>query len=253
LAKRLSEPDLVLPVLYCLYGAEDNTLSTSDLSICLRDLLQPQGEDTAPLRNRADDKFSQLVRNLISHKKLEKLGFCTYRSASPSGLLTMTDVGHAYLSRNLELLEYLVENGFPYDETSVVLSQIDPETTEQLVPAVFSESVVREGYTRQAEYTVAVRSNKLRDAAIQYYSRDGRITCLACGFDFEAFYGKHGQGFIEIHHVKPVVAYNESDIDKTIAEALDNVIPLCANCHRMVHRRRERMLTLNELRQIIND
>ncbi|MCO5315921.1 MAG: hypothetical protein M9938_07150 [Solirubrobacterales bacterium] len=32
----------------------------------------------------------------------------------------------------------------------------------------------------------------------------GRLECEACRFDFSAFYGERGQGFIECHHLLPV-------------------------------------------------
>ena len=38
----------------------------------LRLILKPSGEDTKQLKGRSDDKFSQKVRNLKSHRKLEK-------------------------------------------------------------------------------------------------------------------------------------------------------------------------------------
>ena len=28
--------------------------------------------------------------------------------------------------------------------------------------------------------------------------------CMACGFDFESVYGKHGKNYIEVHHVVPL-------------------------------------------------
>ena len=34
--------------------------------------MSPEGEDTIILANRSDDRFSQKVRNLRSHKTLEK-------------------------------------------------------------------------------------------------------------------------------------------------------------------------------------
>ncbi len=35
---------------------------------------------------------------------------------------------------------------------------------------------------------------------------------------------------------RPIYTYDDSDIDKTVAEALKNVIPVCPNCHRIIHR-----------------
>lgn len=56
---------------------------------------------------------------------------------------------------------------------------------------------------------------------------------------FEAVYGPvYGESCIEIHHKKPIYTYDDSDVNKTIAEALSNVIPVCPNCHRVIHRQK---------------
>lgn len=72
-----------------------------------------------------------------------------------------------------------------------------------------------------------------------------------CGFNFKEIYGSYGDGFIEIHHIKPIVDYEDKDQKQTITEAIENVVPLCSNCHRMIHRKRDKMLSIDELRKII--
>jgi 5-methylcytosine-specific restriction protein A len=58
------------------------------------------------------------------------------------------------------------------------------------------------------------------------------VRCQACGFDFSEFYGVLGEGFIEIHHRTPV---SRMGPDYVVVPSTD-LVPLCANCHRMVHR-----------------
>jgi len=55
--------------------------------------------------------------------------------------------------------------------------------------------------------------------------------CSICDFDFEKTYGPIGKGFIEAHHKKPV-AYLEPNEKVRI----EDIVPLCSNCHRMIHR-----------------
>ncbi len=56
--------------------------------------------------------------------------------------------------------------------------------------------------------------------------------CEACGMDFEATYGELGRSFIEVHHVVPV-----SKLGPDYAfDPLIDLVPLCPNCHAMVHR-----------------
>lgn len=84
-----------------------------------------------------------------------------------------------------------------------------------------------------------------RDAAIKIHGTN----CFGCGFNFEEHYGERGKGYIEIHHVKPLYELDEEvniDVEK-------DLIPLCSNCHRMVHKVKKDVLTLEELRKILNE
>lgn len=62
----------------------------------------------------------------------------------------------------------------------------------------------------------------------------GSLVCEVCGFDFEARYGGLGEGYIEVHHTKPVHTLLAGTKTK-----LDELALLCANCHRMAHRTRQ--------------
>lgn len=58
------------------------------------------------------------------------------------------------------------------------------------------------------------------------------VRCSVCGFDFLSAYGELGRGFIEIHHTVPVSTMGGG----YIVDPATEMVPLCANCHRMVHR-----------------
>ena len=76
-------------------------------------------------------------------------------------------------------------------------------------------------------------------------AKHGFLACEACGFDFGEAYGPRGDGYIEAHHTKPVHTLSVGDRTKPSDLAL-----ICANCHRMIHARRE-WLTVDELRAIL--
>jgi hypothetical protein len=256
MAKRISERDLVLPALFCIDNAEE--LSTSGLTVCLRNLLKPQGEDLEILAGRNDDKFSQKVRNLRSHETLEREGLAIYESRGRQGYWKITDFGKVYLEENLPLLDYIIAQGFDYEVQQEAFGKVTkPERGKKKDLMLFDESIlekdisITEGKQRQIKQAVYERSKLLREQAIRFYSKDSRIVCSACGFDFAAAYGEYGEGFIEIHHSKPIFSYDDTDIKKTLKDALENVTPLCSNCHRMIHRKHEKMLTVEELREII--
>ena len=53
-------------------------LIQKNLILSLRHDMQPNGEDLEILKNRSDDKFSQKVRNLKSHRTLENEGYADF-------------------------------------------------------------------------------------------------------------------------------------------------------------------------------
>ncbi|WP_066350459.1 hypothetical protein [Aliarcobacter skirrowii] len=99
---RISENDLVLPVLDLLSKEDTNTLSTTDLIRKTTEKMKPTGSDLDILKNRKDTKFSQKVRNLKSHNKISKLGYAKYippSSKGESGKFTLTDKGMEHLTK----------------------------------------------------------------------------------------------------------------------------------------------------------
>lgn len=82
------------------------------------------------------------------------------------------------------------------------------------------------------------RDPQLRDDALAIHGFD----CMGCGFNFEKAYGDLGKGFIEVHHIVPL-----ADAGKSITDPSTDLIVLCSNCHRMVHRKRCLCLSLDEL------
>jgi hypothetical protein len=64
--KRITENELVLPSLF-LMKINNGHITTEELMPQLRNIMKPSGEDLEILKDRADDKFSQKVRNLKSH------------------------------------------------------------------------------------------------------------------------------------------------------------------------------------------
>jgi predicted HNH restriction endonuclease len=53
--------------------------------------------------------------------------------------------------------------------------------------------------------------------------------------------------------VKPILQYGEEEENKFLKHAIENVIPTCSNCHRMIHRNREKPLSVVELKAYIEN
>ena len=91
------------------------------------------------------------------------------------------------------------------------------------------ESYYREGGQRDVWSKRYERSAKVRQLARHIHGRK----CKVCGFDFDVVYGeKISRGYIEIHHITPLSESGAREID-----IYQDVAPVCANCHRVIHRR----------------
>jgi len=231
-----SENDLIFPALQLLNQAPHG-LSTTQLIEQLTERLQPTGKDAQILKNRKDTHFSQKVRNLKSHDTLTKKGLAIYMS----GYWAITPKGRKYLDENEELYDSLRGQGFKEEDIS---KQVDRD---------FKNLIIEEGTLEAKNIKQRKRSQILRQEKIKEIKEqnNGKISCLACSFDFSVTYGRHGEGYIEIHHLEPVSLSGSSK--QSIKEALKKVVPLCSNCHRMVHRNKDKLLPVEELKKIIQE
>lgn len=78
----------------------------------------------------------------------------------------------------------------------------------------------------ERERNPGLRAKKIAEALSQGWG----LGCQICGFDFAKRYGPLGEGYIECHHVVPLHATGAR------TTRLRDLILICANCHRMIHR-----------------
>ena len=87
-----------------------------------------------------------------------------------------------------------------------------------------------EGMVKTASYRTYNRSSSARQACIEQYGYE----CSVCNFNFETEFGKLGRNYIEVHHLKQI-----ADIGKEYKiDPIKDLRPVCANCHRMLHKER---------------
>lgn len=128
--------------------------------------------------------------------------------------------------------EYQIDFIHPTD----ILFDIESEIAEETITR--SEGAARYSYSKRYE-----RDPVSRRKAIEIHG----CVCLICGFDFELTYGERGKGFIEIHHTKPLSEVDgEADIDPRT-----DLFPVCSNCHRMLHRRKNDVLSISEMKVLL--
>jgi 5-methylcytosine-specific restriction protein A len=100
----------------------------------------------------------------------------------------------------------------------------------------------KEGKQKIVFSTIFERDPRLRTQALLIHG----FSCFGCRFNFEKTYGEIGRNFIHIHHTKPLYETGETEINP-----MTDLIPLCPNCHAIVHRNKYSVLSLEELRQLI--
>ena len=122
--------------------------------------------------------------------------------------------------------------------TGMILSLLDvvPVNTDQ------NPSGKEEGNCTQILTNRYERNRFNRMLCLEKYG----YICQACGFDFEKTYGAVGHHFIHVHHLIPVSQMGEH----YIVDPLTDLIPLCPNCHAMMHRYNP-MLSLDEFKKTI--
>lgn len=88
------------------------------------------------------------------------------------------------------------------------------------------------------------RNAQARQRCIAHYG----TSCLVCELDFVERYGPIGEGFIHVHHIKPLASINAG----YQVDPINDLRPVCPNCHAMLHRGKEQPLTIEELRALLN-
>jgi 5-methylcytosine-specific restriction protein A len=114
-----------------------------------------------------------------------------------------------------------------------------PETiSEEITPEA---RALWEGHSQKILVNKYERNPQARKECLDHYG----YSCQICHFNFEEEYGEIGKSFIHIHHIVPI-----SEIKKSyMVNPLSDLIPLCPNCHAIVHKRKQ-WFTIEEVRHM---
>jgi predicted HNH restriction endonuclease len=103
-----------------------------------------------------------------------------------------------------------------------------------------------EGKEHERRHIVRERNPKVvRLAKDLFKTKQKHLFCQVCSFDFAVVYGELGEDFIEAHHIIPVSALNAG-----VETRVEDIILICSNCHRMLHRKRP-WVTTGKLKTIL--
>lgn len=141
---RIHERELILPTLFLLYYTDKNRITTTELIKKLRILLKPTGDDLLILSGRNDDRFSQKVRNLVSHNTLSSKNYASHKWST----FFLQDEGRKYFEEKKDVIEYLISNDFSWDSMKNSFTDIDKNKNKKV--QIFDENlVIKEGVKKQ--------------------------------------------------------------------------------------------------------
>lgn len=131
--------------------------------------------------------------------------------------------------------------------TKSIISKINMQIKDDDGVGFGIEEIIETNGYLEGKYTTSIvnryeRDPNARRACIEIYG----TKCQICGFDFEEKYGDYGKGFIHIHHKTQL-----SELKETITNPQIDLIPVCPNCHAMIHKNNNKPLSIEELRKII--
>ena len=99
-----------------------------------------------------------------------------------------------------------------------------------------------EGAATQVQVNKYERSPAARHQCLSYHG----YACKACGCEMGDTYGELGRHYMHVHHVVPLSEIGENyEVDP-----IKDLIPVCPNCHSMLHRKKE-VISVDKLRAII--
>ncbi|WP_420438263.1 HNH endonuclease [Candidatus Poriferisodalis sp.] len=110
-----------------------------------------------------------------------------------------------------------------------------------------AERRIVEGASKRVVVNRFERSKKAREHCIRAHG----ARCAVCGLDFEDMYGQIGAGHIHVHHKVPLSgAVDGSGYE---LDPVNDLVPVCPNCHEMLHIGVDEPRTVEELQKIIQD
>ncbi len=112
---------------------------------------------------------------------------------------------------------------------------------------IYPDDMVGENIIEGAKKQIVVNSYERNPDARKRCLKEHGYDCKVCGFNFEEKYGDIGKNFIHVHHTKPL-----SEIGEEYEVDPNDLIPICPNCHAMLHKKRNPPYTIDELKDKIN-
>ena len=114
-------------------------------------------------------------------------------------------------------------------EAAVLAEEIDPRPLE-------------EGATKNVTVNAYERNPAARAQCLDAHG----VACVVCGFNFGKRYGCVAEGYIHVHHLRPLSEIKAS----YMVDPKEDLRPVCPNCHAVIHRSKP-PFTLEKVRAML--
>lgn len=141
-----------------------------------------------------------------------------------------------------ELREVADELRWWLDQTPIAAEELDqpsldvaPEPPAEAQDQISYEDLSVDETKRRlvSHYKIDRDRGIIKSKIAQFKQANGRLYCEACAFSFEDRYGEYAKDVIDVHHTRPLGTLLPNTMTK-----LSDLMLLCSNCHRVVHRRK---------------
>jgi predicted HNH restriction endonuclease len=142
----------------------------------------------------------------------------------------------------------LVEYGWSGDILLEMLEELKAKYygTDKPTSDYFNDEDYHEGHIITVNVNRYERSSIARDNCIAFHGSK----CKICELDFGEVYGDIGEGFIHVHHLKPLHTIAKD----YIVDYKKDLIPVCPNCHAMIHRiKNAQDMTIEQIKEVLFD
>ena len=155
---KVTDYNLIAPALSVINLEKNNTISTSKLIDNLKKKSIISETEKIILKNRSDDKFSQKIRNLISHKVLEKYNL----AKSSKNKIELTNHGK-------RLGKLINKNILEHDIVYIEILIKDSEYKKYLMMAKLNINFDPFLFDKLVSCDLSVRAkNLIKDAGLKY-------------------------------------------------------------------------------------
>jgi len=202
-----------------------NRNSAADLIYGLKHLLDGEGYERKLSVAVTDDFLSWVARDFGEEKLLNAISALRQHIEYYSGLSKTPMRAHRAVLAKYEALVETGEGFINYPEE---------------IPGSAKNT---EGRVKTVLVNIYERSRTARNACVRAHG----TRCAVCEFDFGAIYGPLGQDFIHVHHLLDLaIVGKEYEIDP-----VKDLIPVCPNCHAMLHRKKVPARSVADLKEQI--